>query len=189
MNRIKTEEEERKYEEKKEQERRRLITWKDEKERNVRVVVDRCQLEEEAKKVTRKMRSVGRRLEEEQRVREEIRTKDKEGKLFRERLKEERKMQEKNREARNKEWRLKRDRRGKSTREDEDVSSLDEVLVAELVCSNCKGGLWRGPLFQCNEGHLACEQCKPEGCVVCQTYFQARNKSLERLRGAMLAGQ
>ena len=123
------------------------------------------------------------------RVKEEMRTKDKEGKLFRERLKEERKMQEKNREARNKEWRLKRDRRGKSPREDKDVSSLDEVLVAELVCSTCKGGLWRGPLFQCNEGHLACEQCKPEGCVVCQTSFQARNKALERLRGAMLAGQ
>ena len=64
MNRVKTELEERREKEKREKERRRLVAWKDEKERKARPAVDRRQLEEEAKKVTRKMRSVGRRVEE-----------------------------------------------------------------------------------------------------------------------------
>ena len=195
MNRVKTELEERREKEKKEKERRRLVAWKDEKERKARPAVDRWKLEEEAKKVTRKMRSVGRRLEEEQRVREEMRAKDKEGKVVRERLEEERKVEEKTREVRNREWRQKKEalkfskeRRGNPivSESNEGVSSLEEVLVGELVCSNCKVDLWKGTLFQCNEGHLACEQCKPDGCVLCQDSFQGRNKALERLREALL---
>ena len=187
--------EERREKEKKEKERRRLVAWKDEKERKLRPAVDRWQLEEEAKKVTRKMRSVGRRLEEEQRVREEMRAKDKEEKVVRERQEEERKVQEKKiREARNRKWRQNKEalkssqeRRGKQIRSvNGDVPSLEEVLVAELVCSNCKDDLWKGSLFQCNEGHLACKQCKPDGCVLCQAPLQGRNKALERLREATL---
>ena len=130
------------------------------------------QLEEEAKKVTRKMRSVGRRLEEEQRVREEMRAKDKEEKVVRERQEEERKVQEKKtREARNRKWRQNKEAL-KSSQErgrkqirsvNGDVPSLEEVLVAELVCSNCKDDLWKGTPCQYNEGHLGCEQCKPDG--------------------------
>ena len=68
----------------------------------------------------------------------------------------------------------------------EDIPSLEEVLIGELVCSNCKVDLWKGTLFQCNEGHLACEQCKPDECDICQAPLQGRNKALERLREAML---
>ena len=127
-------------------------------------------------------------------MREEMRAKDMEGKVVRERQEEERKVQEKTREARNREWRQKKEesksskeRRGKRfVSSNEDAPSLEEVLVAELVCSNCKVDLWKGTLFQCNEGHLACDQCKPDGCDLCQAPVQGRNKALEKLREALL---
>ena len=62
------------------------------------------------------------------------------------------------------------------------VPSLEDALVAELVCSNCQAGLWEGPIHQCIEGHLACPSCKPTDCRTCQNPLHGRNKALERLR-------
>ena len=143
MNRVKTELEERREKENREKERRRLLAWKDEKERKLRPgQVQRLQLEEESKKVRRKMRSVGRRLEEEQRVMEEMRAKEKEGKVVREREEEERKVQEmKTREARNKEWRMRKEglkssiemRANPIVSGNEDIPSVEEALVGKRV--------------------------------------------------------
>ena len=49
----------------------RLAAWREEEEKKLRPV-DRWHLEEEARRVTRKLKSVRRRLEEEHAVREEI---------------------------------------------------------------------------------------------------------------------
>ena len=128
----------------------RLAAWKEEEERKLRPV-DRQHLEEEARRVTRKLKLVGRRLEEEQVVKEEMKAREKEGKIIKERLEEDRRVEESERAARNREWRMKRETEG-SRKEGEKAGSLEEVLVAELVCTNCQTGLWNGPIHQCIDG-------------------------------------
>ena len=86
----------------------RLAAWREEEEKKLRPV-DRWHLEEEARRVTRRMRAVGRRLEEEQVVREEMKAREKVDKAIKERLEEERKLEESERVARNREWRMKRE--------------------------------------------------------------------------------
>ena len=160
----------------------RLERWKEEEERKLRPV-DRQHLEEEARRVTRKLKSVGRRLEEEQVVKEEMKVREKESRAIKERLEEERRVEESERAVRNREWRMKREtdawrREGGG----EVVPTLEEALLAELVCANCQAGLWSGPIHQCKDGHLACSACKPADCRMCQTPLQGRNRALERLR-------
>ena len=159
----------------------RLAAWKEQEERKLRPV-DRQHLEEEARRVTRKLKSVGRRMEEEHVVKEEMKAKEKESKVIKDRLEEERRLEESERAVRNREWRMKREREEGC----QGVGgSLEEVLVAELVCSNCQAGLWTGPIHQCINGHLACSYCKPTGCTICQASLQGRNRALERLRMAL----
>ena len=158
----------------------RLAAWKEEEERKLRPV-DRQHLEEEARRVTRKLKSVGRRLEEEQVVKEEMKAREKESRAIKERLEEERRVEESERAARNREWRMKREKEG-WRRAGQMVGSLEEALVAELVCANCQAGLWNGAIHQCIDGHLACTSCKPADCRICQTPLQGRNRALERLR-------
>ena len=86
----------------------RLAAWREEEEKKLRPV-DRWHLEEKARRVTRRMRAVGRRLEEEQGVREEMKAREKVDKAIKERLEEERKLEESERVARNREWRMKRE--------------------------------------------------------------------------------
>ena len=86
----------------------RLAAWREEEEKKWKPV-DRWHLEEEARRVTRRMRAVGRRLEEEQVVREEMKAREKVDKAIKERLEEERKLEESERVARNREWRMKRE--------------------------------------------------------------------------------
>ena len=93
----------------------------------------------------------------------------------------ERRVEESQRATRNREWRMKRVTEGWSL-ERQMVPSLEDALVAELVCSNCQAGLWEGPIHQCIEGHLACPSCKQTDCRTCQNPLHGRNKALERLR-------
>ena len=161
----------------------RLERWKEEEERKLRPV-DRQQLEEEGRRVTRKLKSVGRRLEEEQVVKEEMRARERESRAIKERLEEERREEESERAVRNREWRIKREREDwrREGGGGEVVPTLEEALVAELVCASCQAGLWNGPIYQCINGHLACSSCKPAECPICQNTLQGRNKALERLR-------
>ena len=158
----------------------RLAAWKEEEEKKLRPV-NRQHLEEEARRVTRKLKSVGRRLEEEQVVKEDMKAREKETKVIKERLEEERRVEESERAVRNREWRMKRETE-EWRREGQIGGSLEEVLVAELVCTNCQAGLWNGPIHQCTDGHLACSSCKLTDCRICQIPLQGRNRALERLR-------
>ena len=158
----------------------RLAAWKEEEERKLRPV-DRQHLEEEARRVTRKLKSVGRRLEEEQVVKQEMKARERADKVLKERLEEERKVEESDRAARNREWRMKRETE-ECLREGQMVGSLEEVLVSELVCTSCQAALWKGAIYQCIDGHLACSSCNPADCTICQTPLQGRNRALERLR-------
>ena len=136
----------------------------------------RRQVEEEGRRLVRRVRRVGHRLEEEDIVREEGRNRRSQQQRGTERKDEERRREELVRVERNREWRERREEergskeeRGEEGRKKperrEDAGSLEAALRRELVCQRCGAELGGGEVWQCEEGHLACVACRRRGEV------------------------
>ena len=111
---------------------------------------------------------VGRRLDEEEVLKEEVRSRRREEGRGRERREEERRVVELSRAERNREW-----RRRKEEEQEEGPSPVEEregvlelALLRELECLGCGGSLVAPqPVLQCLGGHVACTDCRDRGKV------------------------
>ena len=110
---------------------------------------------------------VGRRLDEEEVLKEEVRSRRREEGRGKERREEERRFVELSRAEKNREWRRRKEEEEEGSspvEEREDVLGL--ALLRELECLGCGMALVAPKtVLQCLGGHVACTDCRDRGKV------------------------
>jgi len=147
------------------------------------------ELDDEAKRVARKIHHVTKRMDEEEQVKDRIRCKQQEETFAKRCKQDEKRKQEMTRAEKNKEWRMKKEKEGV----DVNWRKVEERVRGELCCPSCQRDMAPpGKIYQCRDGHVVCEECWNRTdlkiCSACKESIAGRNIAMEKISSLFFNG-